>query len=190
MCRLKKSALMLLVIAATAHGAGSLRVAPTRVDLPANRSASITVTNTGRDSTLIQIQVMQWSQASGKDEYTTASEVIASPPILTLEGGGEQIVRIGLRRAAGQSDMPSNERAYRVFVQEVPAASAGESRELNVVLRIGVPLFVTPPDAAAARLSWELICADDNAPLLAIHNGGGRAQRIDELSIRSEVGNQ
>lgn len=189
LCRL--STLTLIFIAATAQGAGSLRVAPTRIDMPTgNRSTSITVTNTGRDLSLLQVQVMSWSQDGGNDEYTATDDVIASPPIFTLDGGGEQMVRIGLRHAAGKPEISTNERSYRLFVQEVPAANPSESRELNVVLRIGVPLFVTPANAAAAQLTWDLICANGKEPLLVIRNDGGRAQRIDELSIRAEGSEQ
>src|SRR5689334_9520974 len=107
---------MLLVVHA-ASGAGALRVAPTRLDMPQDQHAvSLTVTNTGSESTLLQLDLEHWSQERGADEYSAADDLIVSPPIFTLDAGAQQVVRVGRRK----NDAPSIERAWRLFVQEVP----------------------------------------------------------------------
>jgi fimbrial chaperone protein len=174
----------MLLIAQVVSGAGSLRVSPTRLDLPHDRRAvALTVTNTGSAPTLMQLELKRWSQAAGTDEYSAADDLIVSPPIFTLEAGAEQVVRLGRRNASGP---PSAEVAYRLFVQEVPTPASGvPSKELNVVLRIGIPIFATPPNAPPAALEWHLQCRADASPVLLAVNRGGRALRLDELAVRA-----
>jgi fimbrial chaperone protein len=174
----------MLLIAQVVSGAGSLRVSPTRLDLPHGRRAvALTVANTGSAATLMQLELKRWSQAAGTDDYSAADDLIVSPPIFTLDAGAEQVVRVGRRNASGP---PSAEVAYRLFVQEVPTpASGAPAKELNVVLRIGIPIFATPPEAKPAALEWHLQCRADASPVLLVVNRGGRAQRLDELSARA-----
>lgn len=173
----------MLFVACVASGAGSLRVAPVRLDLPQDRRAvALTVTNTGNSSTLMQLDLKRWSQAAGNDDYSAADDLIVSPPIFTLDAGAEQVVRVG-RRTAGQ---PAKEVAYRLFVQEVPTpGSITSPSELNVVLRIGIPIFATPPNAPQAEVEWALQCREGSSAVLVAMNRGGRALRIDELKVHA-----
>ena len=180
--RLKVLSLAILALAGAVPAlAGSLRVAPTRLELPPDRRAvAFTVSNSGSAPTLVQLQVMQWSQSSGADEYRDTDDLIASPPIFTLEAGAEQTVRIGPRRVESQP----LERAYRVFIQEVPPTTGRlQAQRLNVVLRIGVPLFLTPANAPASHVTWHLVCTRNGSPVFKVRNEGGRALRIDDLTL-------
>jgi fimbrial chaperone protein len=178
---IRATGLSMLLVAQAASGAGSLRVAPTRLELPPDRRAvAVTVTNTGSAPTLLQLEPKHWSQDAGTDDYTAASDLIVSPPIFTLDAGAEQVVRIARREGASLS----REVAWRLFIQEVPTPGSTAPRELNVVLRIGVPVFATPAHAPEAALEWHLQCLDASPPVLLALNRGGRALRIDELSVR------
>jgi fimbrial chaperone protein len=176
---------VLLMLAAGTAAAGSIRVAPTWLELTPERSATVvTITNSGTAPTLIQLEAKRWNQKSGTDEYIAADELILSPPIFTLQPGAEQLVRIGSRAKPAFAA----EESYRLFVQEVPTPAMGRGRELSVVLRIGVPLFVVPTNSSPAQLRAELAC-DEHAPrTLLLQNTGGRALRLDELKIRPESG--
>jgi fimbrial chaperone protein len=177
----------MLLIAHAVSGAGSLRVAPTRIDLPPERrAAAVTVANTGSAPTLLQLDIERWSQNSGTDDYAATSDLIVSPPIFTLDAGAEQVVRVARRDGAPLS----REGAWRLFIQEVPSPGSTAPRELNVVLRIGVPIFATPASAPEGSLDWHLQCRDSSPLLLRAVNSGGRAVRIDELSIRGSGAEQ
>jgi fimbrial chaperone protein len=176
----------LLLLAAGTAAAGSIRVAPTWLELTPERSATVvTITKSGTAPTLIQLAAKRWNQKSGTDEYTAVDELILSPPIFTLQPGAEQLVRIGPRVKPGFFA----EESYRLFVQEVPTPATGGSRELSVVLRIGVPLFVVPVKPPPAQLRAELACDPHAARTLLLQNTGGRALRLDELKIRPTSGN-
>lgn len=162
---------------------GALRVAPTRLDLKLDKRATVlAVRNTGDAPTFLQIETKLWSQESGVDNYSDANDLIVSPPVFSVDPGAEQIVRVARRTTSS----PLEERSYRLFVQEVPLAGNSRGQQLNVVLRIGVPVFVTPPDATAPQIDWSLSCPPSGPKTLRILNSGGRALRIDELAIRAE----
>jgi fimbrial chaperone protein len=181
---IRATGLSLLLVAHAASGAGSLRVAPTRLDLPQDRRAvALTITNTGSTATLMQLELKHWSQAAGADDYSPADDLVVSPPIFTLDAGAEQVVRVGRRNDRARS---TGEVAWRLFVQEVPTpASATPQRELNVILRVGIPIFATPLDAPQASLEWHLQCRAGSPPMLLAVNRGGRALRLDELKVHA-----
>ncbi len=175
----------LLAILLMAHGAvshaGALQVAPTRLDLPGDkRAVALTVTNTGNAPMLMQLESMRWAQTTGNDDYSPTDELIASPPIFTLEAGAAQVVRVARR----DGSRVSAERAYRIFIQEVPTPATTSAPALAVVLRIGLPVFVTPASATDAALQWSLRCATASPPVLLITNPGSRVVRLDELIVR------
>jgi fimbrial chaperone protein len=176
--------LILLAISTSIAEAGSLRVAPTLLEISGSRPVMLTVTNSGSQASLIQLEAKRWTQDVGADEYAEAGDIIASPPIFRLEPGAEQIVRIGRR----DSRIPAQEQAYRIFVQEVATATNPSSTELNVLLRVGVPLFVKPVEAEPAKIEFSLACAASSTLALRLHNSGGRTIRIDHIVIQGNEG--
>src|SRR5712692_6344838 len=97
--------------------AGSLHVSPVRLVLSqAQPTTILTLQNDGDQATVVQLEVMDWSQTDGEDIYTPTTGLLANPPIFTVLPGGTQTVRIGLRRPPD----PQRERAYRLYLQEVP----------------------------------------------------------------------
>jgi fimbrial chaperone protein len=176
-----------LFVSAPAIAAGSLRVAPTRLDLKLDRRATVlAVRNTGDAPTFLQIETKLWTQEGGTDSYSDANDLIVSPPVFSIDPGAEQIVRVARRTI----DPPMEEKSYRLFVQEVPLASDSGGQQLKVVLRIGVPVFVTPPAASAPQIEWSMSCPQSGPQALRILNSGGRALRFDELSIRAAGADQ
>lgn len=133
--------------------AGTLSVSPVRATLSAGQQVgALTVRNDGAQPTVVQLEVLSWSQQEGKDVYTPTKEVLATPPIFTVPAGGSQIVRVGLRRAPD----PRRELTYRLYLQEVPPPPKPDFQGLQVALRIGVPVFVLPPAPAKPVLRWQV----------------------------------
>ena len=82
--------------------AGSLKVNPVHINLPAaHQSVSLKMTNGGSAAVSVRVVTYGWTQADGRDIYTPTNNVIVSPPIFTIPAGRTQLVRIGLRGRAG-----------------------------------------------------------------------------------------
>ena len=97
-----------LCLGGMAARAGGLEVAPIGVDFAAGQMAqTITVANRSTAPATVQLRTFDWSQPGGIDRLAPTDAVIASPPIVTIQPGREQVIRVLLRR-------PSPERRRRV----------------------------------------------------------------------------
>jgi fimbrial chaperone protein len=167
---------VLFSLAAASAAAGSFSVAPTRVEFDANRrTAAITLRNADTTAPLtIQASLVAWTQEGAEDAYADTRDLLATPPVFTIPPGGEQVVRLALRR---QPDA-RNELPYRIFFQEVPQAGAAVPNTLNIALRVGVPVFVlaSRPDEGM-YLDWRVTrTAEDELTLSATNSGGTHVQ--------------
>ena len=152
--------------------AGSFTVAPVRIELKVpRRAASVEVQNTGDRPAQIQVERFRWLADNGGDDRLEATEeVIATPPIFTLAPGQKQIVRVLL---FGAPD-PSREATYRVILQET-ALNDPPPNVVQALLRINMPMFVTPP-GARANLAWSLQKDGDRWWLWIDNHGNAHAQ--------------
>jgi fimbrial chaperone protein len=173
--------LVAFVLAASAS-AGSFQVNPIRIELGKGATtAVVTVRNDGEEPVVLQSSVLGWTQDGGKDIYTSTSEALITPPVMTIAPGAEQIVRVGLRRPAD----PRNELAYRVFLQEVPPPPKPGFTGLQVALRVGIPMFVAPVAAPAVRkLDWSAAIGADGAIKLVAQNPGNAHVQITDFELR------
>jgi len=160
--------------------AGSFQVNPIRVDISRGASAAITLRNDGSDAIVVQSSVVGWSQDNGQDVYAPTSEALVTPPIMTVPPGGEQIVRVGLRRAPDAQ----RELTYRVYLQEVPPPPKAGFTGLQVALRVGLPVFVAPVAAPIRRLEWSAHIRPDGAIALSAHNTGNSHVQITDFELQ------
>ncbi|CAJ0999210.1 hypothetical protein SODG_002365 [Sodalis praecaptivus] len=70
----------------------------------AQKAGELWVENRGASTTLIQIRVFGWQQRNGSDSYQAQQRVIASPPMLRLEPGQKQMVRLLKHQPARAGD--------------------------------------------------------------------------------------
>lgn len=145
---LKAGAWVIAGVASAAPAwAASLRINPVQIVLPADRqAASLILSNSDAVPVSVRIVAYRWSQVDGLDVYSPTSDVIASPPIFTIPGGKSQLVRVGMRNR-----IPSA--AYRVIFEEIPRDQPAEG-QIQVKLRLNLPLYVLPKHGAPAQLSW------------------------------------
>jgi fimbrial chaperone protein len=171
--------LAFLIGASAMACAGSFSVNPVRATLSAKQPVgSLVVHNNGAEATVVQLEAVSWSQEDGKDVYSATKEILATPPIFTLLAGGSQVVRVGMRRLAD----PQRELTYRLFLQEVPPAK-NDVRGLRVVLRMGVPVFVIPPTAAAPVLRWHAYRTADGTLKVNLTNNGNAHIQVAKSKI-------
>ncbi|HWK50767.1 MAG TPA: fimbria/pilus periplasmic chaperone [Steroidobacter sp.] len=141
---------VLLLAAIGPAFAGSIAVNPIRVNLSATQTTSpLVVRNSGAEPSVVQLQLMSWSQQDGKDVLLPSRDLLATPPIFTVPAGGSQTVRVGLRQRVDAR----TEGSYRLILQEVPPPPKPEFRGLQVALRLSVPVFVAPA-SATTTLAW------------------------------------
>lgn len=162
-----------------AADASAFIVAPVRVTLSAKQNvAAITVTNTGTEPTLVQLETMQWSQAEGQEVLDLSTAVLATPPIFTIPAGKSQIVRIGLRRAPDAN----RELTYRLILREVPPED--RSAGLHVALKISMPVFIAPVGVNAAPLvQWRARHMPDGNIRVVAYNTGTAHVQFGQLEI-------
>lgn len=163
------------------------------------RASALWLENTGSTPTLLQIRILGWNQTNGEDKYSEQKDVTATPPMVRIEAGQRQLVRI-TRMAppvAGQ------EQSYRVLIDEVPmdgapqSVASGAGAAIRFRMRYSLPLFVYGEGigstasrkrslAAAPALQWRTVELDGRQ-YLEIHNGGTGHARLSELSLRREA---
>lgn len=159
--------------------AASLSVNPVLVTLDSSDAiAAMTVTNRGADSVVMQASVNTWSIQDNEEHYASTTALIVSPPVFEVAPGKSQIVRVGL----SNTEPKSIEQSFRVFLEQAPATpgddgsmtndgAANEPRGVQMMLRIGIPVFVEPSGARERELVW-------------------RAERLAEGRLRIEAVNQ
>src|SRR6202171_1082103 len=155
--------------------AGSLSVTPIRVELSsAQRSVALTVRNEGDQPTVVQAQLVAWSQVDDEDRLEPTIDLLASPPIFTVAPGASQVLRIALRTAPDAA----RERSYRVLVTEVPGKPDPEFTGAQFALKISLPIFVGASAAKTApRLEWSGVrTAKGDLALTAVNTGGKHIQ--------------
>lgn len=150
-CRQAACGLAFFLAGTDLSHAGSFQVSPVNPVLSSQQQVvALTLRNTGSTPAVIQLQAMAWAQRDGKDVYVAAPDILGTPPIFTVPAGGIQIVRVGSR----QMPDASIERAYRLYLSEIPPPSEPGFVGMRMALRINLPLFVNPVTPATPRLQW------------------------------------
>lgn len=133
--------LVLIVAASDSFAAASWRVSPIRLDFDQKtRSGVVTITNDGDASVSLQIKAFLWTQdEQGKDRYEESNDLVFFPRIMTLRAGDSRVLRAGIQVPA-----TSQEKSYRLFVEEIPEPRSDSGAVVAIAIRFGIPVFVTP----------------------------------------------
>jgi fimbrial chaperone protein len=168
--------------------AAGWNVDPVRIALSqTQQTGQLTITNDSDQPTSIQIRAAGWSQADGKDVYTPTRELLVSPPLVTIAPKASQIIRVALRRKAGNS----SELAYRVNLQELPPPTRPDFMGVQVALRVGIPVFVQPlTGAAAPKVTWKVSRAADHTLKVHALNQGQAHIQISDVALYAAGGSQ
>lgn len=185
---LRAAAVLLALLSVPAFAAavrgGEWRVSPIRLDLGRDaKTGVLTVINEGDEKLQFQMSAREWTQdAEGKDAYEDSGDLVYYPKIMAVDGKSERIVRAGLRvPAAGK------EKAYRLFIEEIPAPRKSSGASVAIAVRFGVPVFVKPikeePKAEIAAVAM------DNGTVSArVRNAGNVHFIIRAVSVTGKSG--
>ena len=141
----------LTLIPATRSSAASLTVSPILVEVSAAAStAAVTLRNREARPVNAQVRVFRWTQRDGEDHLAPTEDVVASPPIVTVQAGEDYTVRL-LRITASP---PQGESAYRIVVDELPDPQPAAQRHRRGRAALPHPgvLPVGRRESAPARL--------------------------------------
>ncbi|WP_064515897.1 molecular chaperone [Yersinia entomophaga] len=163
--------------------------------IPADqKSSSLWVENKGDQATMMQVRILGWQQTAGKEGYLNQQNVIASPPIIRIEAGKKQLIRLikQVNPTAGQ------EQAYRILIDEIPtptlSAKAQEGAGVNFQMRYSIPLFVygdgldygnvaADKNTHQPQLSWQLVELQGKK-MLEVTNSGAIHARLSDVKLQ------
>lgn len=177
-----RSALLLCAsLLASNAQAGSFMVDPTRIELGQGQlSATLTIRNDDKEPSVIRVEARAWDQQGEQDTYEVSKEILVTPPIITVPPGGDQIVRIALRRPLD----PAKELSYRIFLQEVPPPPRPGFSGLQVALRISLPVFAKPATGIAPKASWKVAYQPkEHALRVNLANNGNAHLQLQEFKF-------
>lgn len=168
-----------LVLANSAF-AGNFGVSPLDLQFsPNSKSGVLTVTNDDTKPLSLRLRAMRWTQdAEGRDVYEDATDLIFFPKRFELKPGEQRVVR------AGVDQVPAGpERAYRLFIEEVPPADIPREggSKLAVLLSIGIPVFVSANAAKPEAVILSSKSASRGSLEWTIRNAGNTRLRLSRV---------
>lgn len=107
----------------------------------------LTVRNADQQRLRFQVEAFAWEQnADGTLKLTDTDDILYFPQLFELAPGATQNIRVGTTATPGP-----NEKNYRIFIEQfpvaataVPAVGRGAAIHLQVVPKVGVPIFIRP----------------------------------------------
>ncbi|MGH6781252.1 MAG: fimbrial biogenesis chaperone [Sphingomonadaceae bacterium] len=184
MRRLSASIFALMLAAGAPVQASSLRVAPVCLDIRApGATATIRVWNDAPQPVNVQIRIFRWNQQDGEERLVPTQDVVVSPPITTLAGGGENIVRVV--RVAKKPI--SAEESYRVIVDELPDPARRNTGTITLVIRHSIPVFFGGTRGKDSAIDWSVQRRAGGYQVSARNTGAGRL-RLSNLILHAGNG--
>lgn len=146
-CRRNRVALLLaaaglVACQAAAAAAASFTVNPTQIFLSATtRTALLTLKNETDQPIRFQLAATGWTQdPAGRMVLEPTEDVVVFPALLALGAREERKVRVGVTVAPA-----ALERAYRVFVEELPPLDdVNPVAGVAMRTKMGIPVFIEP----------------------------------------------
>jgi fimbrial chaperone protein len=158
--------LAIAVLPSMAHA--SWRVIPIRLDLSATvKTGTVKVINEEEQALQFQLKAARWTQdAQGNDQYEETEDLVFFPRILVVPPGEERLIRAGFQVPA-----TTEERAYRLFIEQIPVQSSESASQVALVIRFGVPIFSAPLDPSSAGSLEEVRVEGGTVHLRAVNTG-------------------
>jgi len=166
----------LALLAAAGAQAAGLSVTPISLEFTAGTQVqALWLSNTGEQKLDAQLRAYAWTQSQGADQLAPTRELLLSPPMISLQPGQKQLVRV-IRGGPA----PSAEQAWRILVDELPTGA--QQQGLNFVMQFSIPVFAGTPADAKPQTGWSLR-REGGKRLLVTRNTGARRAKITELQI-------
>ena len=165
--------------------AAALQISPVLVELAPTQGASgIMLRNPGSTPIYGQVRIYGWEQADGDDVLSPTEVIQASPPIIQVPPGGEQLVRL----VRVSKDAPPLQQGFRLIIDEIPDPSSPGVNGVVLRLRYSVPVFVagmTP--SPEPELAWRVERSGGDW-VVRLSNSGSRYAQVAALQILNAAG--
>ncbi|MBY8821792.1 fimbrial biogenesis chaperone [Sphingomonas colocasiae] len=162
------------------------------------RATALWLENPGKAPIQLQVRVFGWQQSDAGDHYVAQNEVIGTPPMVRIEPGQRQLVRLTRTTPAPAG----TEVAYRVIVDEIPLPTAvadrADAARIQFRMRYAIPLFSygdgrsrpkpaggASAGAPAQALGWRIV-SEGGKRFLEMHNAGQTHVRLVNVSFEAD----
>jgi fimbrial chaperone protein len=181
-CACGGAVVALLTLCVTDGNGAALQVSPVIVNiLPSQPATTLTLGNSGDLPIHGQLRLYAWTQRDGDNVLTPTEALIASPPIVRIEPGERQIVRL-----VHVGRKPTHkEQSYRLLVDELPAADTAPGEGVSIRLRYSLPVFVQSSNARAPSLHFDVRMAQGE---LEVRNDGERHAQVGATRVVDAAG--
>ncbi len=174
----------MLVTGTGTAAAALLQIEPVLLELNAPAgSGSLTLRNDQDTDVSVQTRVFHWVQTDGRESLDPTTDVVASPPIVTLAPGADYTIRV-VRTA---KTVVHGEESYRVWVDQLPASQRQSQSGVNILIRQSIPVFFRARQLTRPSVSWALRL-EGGRLLIVASNSGDERLRIASLRLRDGAG--
>lgn len=169
---------------ATRAEASAFTVNPIKVVLSdKEQSALMTLQNQSTEELRFKILMQEWKQSpQGEMQLANTKDIVVYPGLVSLPPNGERKLRVGATIPAGPT-----ERAYRVFVEELPplrSAKEPSKSEIKVLTKMGVPIFLRPAAVKAAGTVEGMALARGQLSF-TLRNGGNVHFLVQSVKVKA-----
>jgi len=168
--------------------ASEISIVPIGLSLsPSKATDLITLHNAGATAASLELSAYRWDQTpDGRIKLTPSEDVVFFPPIVTVGGKEDRIVRVGAMIPFGLT-----EKTYRLIAEEMPPphfqplpAGAPKRVETRVVVltRVSIPIFLTPPSIVHQE-ALDGLAVQNGRVVFQVKNGGNEHVLIGSAKI-------
>ena len=133
--------------------ADQLTVEPVLLEMEAPSASGILKLRNDQDvAVTAQTRVLRWTQVDGVEKLEPTSDVVSSPPEVTLAPQINYVVRV-----VRVSKQPVHgEESYRVLVDQLPSNPRLSNPTVRLLIRQSIPVFFRARQVSPPEVSWSL----------------------------------
>jgi len=157
------------------------------VDSTKNLVTETVITNGTSTPALFTVTPKLWRVVDGQLQLADTRDLIVTPARFTIKPGASQVIRIGIRKKPGDTEL-----TYRVYVQQQAIEGVGlpkmdadlgknSTAAMNVALSFSLPVYITQPGAKPNVSMTATPIGDDLN--LTVSNTGNRRSVYRNVSV-------
>lgn len=180
---LATAAAMALAAVTGSPSASALELTPLTIMLDAETPiGALQLSNDGVRPAAYQVTGLKWSQNHGQDAHTPASELIVTPPIVSLEPGESVIVRVGF---VSPPSTAGGEGEYRLLLRDISQIEE-TGTPLKVRTQVLLPVFVSPDEISHA-VNVRETSGSQGQKCLEVRNTGNVHKKLVSVGPRGKA---
>ncbi|MFT5313858.1 MAG: fimbrial chaperone protein [Paraglaciecola sp.] len=143
---------------------------------------SLTLTNDSAEVVTYQINTLTWDQVDGQNIYNETSDLMVTPPIVSIAANSSQVFRVGLFKPGPHLV----ELSYRVVLENITSETvAKKGTGLSFVFSHNLPLFYAPLMPVDSVLWSRCVSQVVGESCLRMENKGNRHTKMRNFNAVS-----